>query len=84
MTDSNAIFAWIRENCLGNDADRELTADMPLLEGALDSLQIVQMVSFLEAEYNVGIDIEEMVPENFETVDRIVAMVERLRQARTA
>lgn len=80
-----AIHDWIRETCLQNDTAKELTAETNLLdEGTLDSLQIVQMVSFLEEQYGVVVDMEELVPENFETIGKIGAMVVRLRQAESA
>ena len=53
-----------------------LTADYPLVEnGVLDSLAIFQVVTFLEDRYQIEIDDEELVPENFETINDIVRIV---------
>jgi acyl carrier protein len=43
--------------------------DTALLEkGILDSLGILDVVSFLEAEFSLVISDEELVPENFQTL----------------
>jgi acyl carrier protein len=49
----------------------------PLLEsGVLDSLGVLDLVSFVEQEFSVHVEDEELVPENFQTIDRIAAFVE--------
>jgi acyl carrier protein len=49
----------------------------PLLEsGVLDSLGVLDLVSFVEQEFSVQVADEELVPENFQTIDRIAAFVE--------
>ena len=82
MTDELAapILAWILERVDAGPA--EVEARTPLLEeGRLDSLQIVELVNFIESRFGVAIDLEEMLPENFETVEHIVAMVRRAPRA---
>jgi acyl carrier protein len=39
------------------------------------------LVSFLESHFGIFVDVEELVPENFETVSAVVAMVERIRRS---
>lgn len=54
----------------------ELTPDYPLLDKeVVDSLGIFKIISFVESEYDIEIDDEELVPENFETLQAIVALV---------
>jgi acyl carrier protein len=49
----------------------------PLLEsGVLDSLGVLDLVSFVEQEYSVHVADDELTPENFQTIDRIAAFVE--------
>jgi acyl carrier protein len=49
----------------------------PLLEsGVLDSLGVLDLVTFVEQEFSVHVADEELVPENFQTIDRIAAFVE--------
>jgi acyl carrier protein len=43
----------------------------------IDSLAITELVSFLEAEFTISVDDEDLTPENFRTVDSIAAFVSR-------
>lgn len=53
-----------------------ISADESLLDsGLLDSASILEAVSFLEERFGLVISDEELVPENFETINAIVALV---------
>ena len=57
-----------------------LAYDQDLLEGeVIDSLGIVELISFLEGKYAIKVGDEDLDPENFRSVDRIVAFVEGKR-----
>lgn len=78
-TESTIISEWIRNNCLKASPDTQLSGGTRLLEEVgLDSLEIVRLVNFVEDEFQISVDVEELVPENFETLDRVVAMVQRI------
>ncbi|WP_250277851.1 acyl carrier protein [[Clostridium] colinum] len=47
-------------------------------EGILDSFDIINIISTLEDEFNISVDAEDIVKENFESVEDIVNLVERL------
>ncbi len=49
-------------------------------DGFLDSFDVVTIVSALENEFGVVIDGLDIVPENFETADKICELVERSRK----
>jgi acyl carrier protein len=60
-----------------------VTGSDSLLEaGILDSLGVLELVAFIERDYGIGISEDEMMPDNFETLDAIAAFVERRRAAR--
>lgn len=55
---------------------RNLRAHESLLEsGIIDSLGILEVVGFLEREFGIAVDDEELVPETFDSVDRLTAFV---------
>ncbi|HEX2051943.1 MAG TPA: acyl carrier protein [Actinomycetota bacterium] len=61
---------------LHGPADR-LSNDYPLIEHrVVDSLGLMQLVSFLESEYAITIEDEDLVPENFKTIGAIAKLVE--------
>ncbi len=43
----------------------------------IDSLGIVELISFLERSYSIKVADEDLDPENFRSVDTIVAFVAR-------
>jgi acyl carrier protein len=52
--------------------------DTALLEkGILDSLGILDVVSFLESEFSITINDEELVPENFNSLGTLSSFVEK-------
>jgi acyl carrier protein len=65
------IKAFIVENFLfGNDDG--LNNDTSFLEeGIIDSTGVLELVNFLEEEYNIKVDDEELIPENLDCIDNI-------------
>lgn len=64
---------------MGRDAE-ELTDNGSLLDlGIIDSTGVLELVGFLEETYGIGVEDEELVPENLDTVNNLVAFVERKR-----
>ncbi len=53
--------------------------DKLLESGIVDSLGILDLVAFLESCFQVHISDEELLPENFQTVEAIAQFVERKR-----
>ena len=69
-----AIRGWLQQNVTGG---RDVANDEPLIEnGVMTSLQTVEMVMFLEEEFDVTIEDEEFDEENFASVDSIATLVE--------
>ena len=52
-----------------------------LTSGIIDSLGVMQLVGFVEAELGTKVPDTDLVPENFDSIARIAAYVERLRRA---
>ena len=51
--------------------------DKLLEAGIVDSLGILDLVSFLESEFSIQMSDEELLPENFQSIDCIAAFVQR-------
>ena len=45
--------------------------------GIVDSTCVLEVIAFLEAEFGIAVADEEMLPDNLDSVTRIVAFVER-------
>ena len=54
------------------------TASSLIDDGELSSLDIIQLIGALSDEFDVTIPATEIVPANFNSVDAMAAMVERL------
>ena len=60
--------------------DIDFTASDKLVDdGIMDSLTITGIISLLTIEFGISIPYEEIIEENFNSVDGLAAMVERLQ-----
>ena len=60
--------------------DIDFTTDAELVsDGILDSLSITTIIAALTMEFGVTIPYEDIVEENFNSVDALTAMVKRLQ-----
>lgn len=50
-------------------------SDALLESGILDSLGVLDLVHFIEREFSIAVVDDELVPENFQTIDRIAAFI---------
>jgi acyl carrier protein len=66
----------VNELLLGRAAS--VGADQPLIGsgGLLDSLTLLQLISFVEEEFRVAIEDREMTVENFRSIARIQQLIE--------
>lgn len=81
---ASTINAYISHEFVTNQELLPLSNDAKLIESRiLDSLSLMQLVLFIEQRFGVVVSAEELVPENFESVDVIVAYL-RTKKAKTA
>ncbi len=72
---------YILENHLFTDDDAALKdADSFLETGTLDSTGIMELILFIEETFQLKVTDDEMVPENLDAIDSLVAYVERKQQ----
>ena len=54
-----------------------LTPDYRLIDNdVLDSMAIFELIAFIEDKFQIQIDDDDLVPENFETIKAITLLVE--------
>ena len=79
MNVDEQIRDYIQEELLEG---AEMPTD-PLSEGMLDSLAVEQLIGFIEDEFGVLFDDEELVAENFASIDTVVGLVNSKLEAKT-
>jgi acyl carrier protein len=56
----------------------DLDVEQSLIEtGILDSMGIVKIVAFIEEEYQIKVEDEDLLPENFEKICSIAELISR-------
>jgi acyl carrier protein len=72
------IKRFISDNFVFGGDEGGLRDDASLLEeGVVDSTGVLNLVMFIEETFGVEVKDEELVPENLDSVDKLVAFVER-------
>lgn len=65
------IRNFVVENFLYGKRDG-LEDDVSFLEkGLIDSTGVLELVAFVEDKYGISVDDEELVPENFDSINRL-------------
>lgn len=81
MSVEQKVRSYILENFLFTDDESALnSADSFLEKGVLDSTGILEVIYFLEEEFNIQVEDEEMIPENLDSVNNIIKFVETKTQ----
>jgi acyl carrier protein len=77
----NSIKQKIREFIIENflfGTDEGFKDETSFLEGGIiDSTGILELVAFLEEEFSISVDDEEMIPENLDSVSNVAAYLQR-------
>lgn len=69
---------YILENFLFTDDQSELNDDDSFMEKSIiDSTGILEVIFLLEEEFSVKVENEDMIPDNLDSVNKIVSFVER-------
>lgn len=70
------IKSYILREVLQGASPSEVTNTTALISGGmLDSIAALRLVAFLEQEFSITIDAEDVDPINFDTIDRISEFV---------
>ena len=70
------IRTYIAENILFSDNGYPYADDASFLEeGIVDSMGIMELVMFVEEQFGITVEDEELVPDNFDSVSRLAAYI---------
>ena len=69
---------FILENFLFTDDQAELKNDDSFMDRSIvDSTGILEILEFLEEECSIKVEDEEMIPDNLDSIQKIISFVER-------
>jgi acyl carrier protein len=72
----SAVRDYIIKEFMYDRPEVALANDLPLIKaGIVDSLGIFTLIAFIEAEFGIKVQPDDVVLENFETVDAIRSLV---------
>ena len=77
MSNAEIIRSYIVENFLFGDDDGLQDDTSFLDEGIMDSTAALELVDFLEKQFSITVEDEELVPENLDSINNAVAFIER-------
>ncbi len=82
MPYSSTVRQFIVDEFLPDVRPDQLDRGFDLIEnGVIDSLGLLKVIAWLEGHFDMSIDVIEMVPENFSSVEAICAFLGRAQAA---
>ena len=73
--DLSVVQNFIRTELVYDD-DKDFDENTNLIErGIIDSMSLVRLISFIEEQYSVQVQDEDIVPENFSTLTKIGSFI---------
>jgi acyl carrier protein len=76
MDTKETIERFVVDELLLGDHRSKIDPDKSLItSGIIDSLGLLRLISYLEDQFGISIKDIEMVPENFETINKIETFV---------
>jgi acyl carrier protein len=77
MSTKETIREFILSNFLKGSELTTLVDDASFLEeGIIDSVGVLELVAFIEENFNCRVEDEEIVPDNLDSVNRLVVFVQ--------
>jgi acyl carrier protein len=78
MKEKAKVRKFILENYLIGENEDALSDDDSFLEkGIIDSTGILEMVMFVEETYGIEVEDDEVIPDNFDSVGKLLAYINR-------
>jgi len=81
MDAKEQVIEYIVENFLFGDKEPLTSNCMSLLDGGIiDSVGVMELVAFLEQDFEIDVEDDDLIPENLDSVDNLVAYINRKKQ----
>jgi acyl carrier protein len=77
MDVKNEIRNYLYNERLKNEFDALEDDDSLLERGIIDSVRMLDLIGFLEENYRVKVNDEDLYPENFDSLNAIAAYIQR-------
>ena len=75
-TSRQSLYDFIQSEFLQNGSKPIAANDNLIEDGVIDSLAILILISFIEEQYSVSINPEDVVLENFESIEAINSLID--------
>jgi len=76
MDIKETVVTFITTHLKGRKLKNQYDASL-LEEGIIDSVAVIEMVTFLEETFGIQIEDEEIIPDNLDSVNKIEAYVNK-------
>jgi acyl carrier protein len=81
MSTSTILLEYIKkELAIGSKRNIQMDDDL-LSAGIIDSLGVLQLVAFIEEQFNIQMPDEDVVLENFQSVNSLVTYLDNFQKA---
>ena len=77
MEHKQVIREFIVENFLFGEANGLKDDTSFLEEGIVDSTGILELVTYIEDEFSITVEDEELIPENLDSIDNVANYLQR-------
>lgn len=78
------VRGFVADNFLFGRKNVSLAGDDSLLEqGLIDSTGVLELVSFIENKFEIKVEDDDLVPDNLDSINRLIAFIEtKLEEAK--
>jgi acyl carrier protein len=72
------VRQFIINNFIFDDQNKNIDNNLSLYEkGIIDSTGVLELVDFLEEKFGIKIEDEELVPDNLDSINKIINFIQR-------
>lgn len=80
MSMRQELLHFIRSELVGGTDPNSINEQTQLIDsGVIDSMALMRLITFVEERTGVRIPDDEVLPDNFQTVEEIEALIARLK-----